>query len=179
MGKTLSARRYAAWDRFEALPSVWHADDDALATFGTADTVFYTPQVVNSSGAVADGIRHLCVSLRSIRDEPPRRAENIAAKARAREEERKRQELLLEADWFAPPPPPADESPSIPQAAAPGPRSVAAEAGHSVAGALRLGLLNPGAALRCSPSAGRASAGCSSRRCGSGALSEVSEAVTK
>jgi hypothetical protein len=120
VGKTLSARRYAAWDRFEALPPVWHADDDALATFGTADTVFYTPQVVNSPGAVADGIRHLCVSLRSIRDEPPRRAENIAAKARAREEERKRQELLLEADWFAPPPPPADESPSIPQAAAPG-----------------------------------------------------------
>ena len=119
-GKTLSARRYAAWDRFEALPPVWRADDDALATFGTADTVFYTPQVVNGPGAVADGIRHLCVSLRSIRDEPPRRAENIAAKARAREEERKRQELLLEADWFAPPPPPADELPSIPQAAAPG-----------------------------------------------------------
>ena len=59
VGKTLSARRYAAWDRFEALPPVWRADDDALATFGTADTVFYTPQVVNSPGAVADGIRHL------------------------------------------------------------------------------------------------------------------------
>ena len=82
--------------------------------------MFYTPQVVNSPGAVADGIRHLCVSLRSIRDEPPRRAENIAAKTRAREEERERQELLLDADWLAPPPPPADGSPSIPQAAAPG-----------------------------------------------------------
>jgi DNA transposition AAA+ family ATPase len=48
VGKTLSARCYAAWDRFEALPPVWRADDDALAAFDTADTVFYTPQVVNS-----------------------------------------------------------------------------------------------------------------------------------
>ncbi len=119
VGKTLSARRYAAWDRFEALPPVWHADDDALAAFGTADTVFYTPQVVNSPSVVADGIRHLCAKIRSIRDEPPRRAKSIAAKVWAREEERKRQELLLEADWFAPPPPPADEPPSIPEAAAP------------------------------------------------------------
>ena len=117
MGKTLSARRYAAWDRFEALPPVWRADDDALAAFGPADIVFYTPQVVNSPSAVAEGIRHLCASLRSIRDEPPRRAENCAAKTRAREEERKRQELLLEVDWFTPPPPLTDEPPSIPQAA--------------------------------------------------------------
>ena len=27
VGKTLSARHYAAWDRFEELPSVWYADD--------------------------------------------------------------------------------------------------------------------------------------------------------
>ena len=27
VGKTLSARHYADWDRFEALPSVWQADE--------------------------------------------------------------------------------------------------------------------------------------------------------
>ena len=30
VGKTLSARHYAAWDRFEALPFAWDADDQAL-----------------------------------------------------------------------------------------------------------------------------------------------------
>ena len=36
--KTLSARHYAEWDRFEALPSVWQADDAALASFAAVDT---------------------------------------------------------------------------------------------------------------------------------------------
>ncbi len=103
VGKTLSARRYAAWDRFEALPSVWRAEDCELAAFEDADTVFYTPDVVNSPRAVADGITHLCTSLRGIREEPRRRAEKAAARVQVREEERRRQERLLEVDWFAPP----------------------------------------------------------------------------
>jgi DNA transposition AAA+ family ATPase len=103
VGKTLSARHYADWDRFEALPSVWQADDEALAGFVEADTVFYTPQIVNSPSTVADGVRNLCISLRSIRQEPQRRAEQAAAKAQAREEEQRGQEFLLEGDWFAPP----------------------------------------------------------------------------
>jgi AAA domain len=53
VGKTLSARRYAAWDRFEALSSVWYADDDALAAFEGADTVVYTPEIVNSPRSVS------------------------------------------------------------------------------------------------------------------------------
>ena len=84
------------------LPSVWHADDEALAAFAGADTVLYTPEIVNSPRAVADGVRRLCTSLRSIREEPQRRAEQTAAQARAREEERRQRELLLEVDWFAP-----------------------------------------------------------------------------
>jgi DNA transposition AAA+ family ATPase len=111
VGKTLSARRYAAWDRFEALSSVRRAEDCELAAFEDADTVFYTPEVVNSPRAVADGITHLCTSLRSIREEPHRRAKNAAARAQVREEERQRQERLLEIDWFAPPPG-VDEEPS-------------------------------------------------------------------
>jgi DNA transposition AAA+ family ATPase len=57
VGKTLSARHYAAWDRFEELPSVWYADDTALAAFDGADTVLYTPHIVNSPRSVADDVR--------------------------------------------------------------------------------------------------------------------------
>lgn len=104
VGKTLSARRYAAWDRFEALPSVWRVEDRELVAFEDADTVFYTPEVVNSPRAVADGITHLCTSLRGLREEPRRRAEKAAARVQAREDDRRRQERLLEVDWLAPPP---------------------------------------------------------------------------
>jgi hypothetical protein len=110
VGKTLSARHYAAWDLFEALPSVWQADDAALAGFADADTVLYTPEIVNSPRGVADGVRQLCGSLRQIREEPQRRAESITARLQAREEERHQRELLLEVDWLAPRAP-RDEQP--------------------------------------------------------------------
>ena len=113
VGKTLSARHYAAWDRFETLPSVWQADDTALAGFAAADTVLYTPEIVNSPRAVADSVKQLCGNLRLIREEPQRRAEGIAARARASEEERRQRELLLEVDWFAPPVP-RDKEPAPP-----------------------------------------------------------------
>ena len=104
VGKTLSARHYADWDRFEALPPAWQADDEALAAFAGADTVLYTPEIVNSPSTVANGVRILCTGLGSIQQEPQRRAEQIAARARAREEEQRSRELLLEGDWFAAPP---------------------------------------------------------------------------
>ena len=102
VGKTLSARHYAEWDRFEALPSVWQADDEALAAFASVDTVLYTPEIVNSPSTVSHGVRSLCTSLGSIQQEPRHRAEQTAAQARAREEEQRSRELLLEGDWFAP-----------------------------------------------------------------------------
>lgn len=114
VGKTLSARRFADWDRFEALPSVWRAEDQELAAFVDADTVFYTPEVVNSPRAVADGVTRLCRILRSLREEPQRRAEQAAAVARASEEARRRQERLLERDWFAPSPD-VEEDPQLPR----------------------------------------------------------------
>src|SRR3954470_1565256 len=69
VGKTLSARHYADWDHFEALPSVWQADDEALAAFASGDTVLYTPEIVNSPSTVANGVRSLCISLSSIQQE--------------------------------------------------------------------------------------------------------------
>src|SRR4051812_608715 len=102
VGKTLSARHYADWDRFEALPSVWQADDEALAAFVNADTVLYTPEIVNSPSTVSHGVRSLCTSLGSIQQEPRRRDERTAIQVQASEEERRSRELLLEGDWFAP-----------------------------------------------------------------------------
>jgi hypothetical protein len=42
--------------------------------------------------------------LGSIQQEPQRRTDQVAARARAREEEQRRREFLLEGDWFAPSP---------------------------------------------------------------------------
>jgi hypothetical protein len=102
IGKTLSARHYTDWDRFETLPPVWKADDEELAALAGADTVLYTPEIVNSPNVVANGVKHLCASLRSIQQEPQRRADKATAEARIREEEQRRREVLLEKDWFAP-----------------------------------------------------------------------------
>jgi DNA transposition AAA+ family ATPase len=110
VGKTLSARHYAGWDRFEALPFVWDADDQALAAFDGADTVLYTPEIVNSPRAVEADVVRLCNRLRGIREEPRRREDDLAAQARRAEERRKQRELLLEVDWFAPRVPEDDES---------------------------------------------------------------------
>jgi len=119
VGKTLSARRYSAWDRFEALPYVWHAEDHALAAFEDADTVFYTPEIVNSPRGVADGIMRLCGQIRGIREEPGRRAEKAAVEARAREEEQRQRDIMLKMDWFAPLPDPDDEASPAPRFTAP------------------------------------------------------------
>src|SRR5215471_14919757 len=70
VGKTLSARRYATWDRFEALGAPWNADDSALAAFDDCDTIVYTPAIVNSPRQVAHDITRLCTAVRSIREEP-------------------------------------------------------------------------------------------------------------
>jgi DNA transposition AAA+ family ATPase len=112
VGKTLSARHYSAWDRFEDLPSTWHADDQALAAFDGADTILYTPEIVNSPRAVADGVTRLCNTLRGIREEPRRRADSAAAQARHAEERWRQRELLLEVDWFAPRVPRDDDEPA-------------------------------------------------------------------
>jgi DNA transposition AAA+ family ATPase len=119
VGKTLSARRYAEWDRFEALSSVWQADDDALAAFEGADTVVYTPEIVNSPRSVADSVTRLCANVRNIREEPRRRAESAAAKATAREEAQRQHDIMLRMDWFSPLPAQGDEPPALPQFSAP------------------------------------------------------------
>lgn len=61
----------------------------------------------------------LCASLRNIREEPERRIERAAAKARAEEERLRREEVMLKMDWFAPRPADADEPAAVPSYPAP------------------------------------------------------------
>jgi hypothetical protein len=100
VGKTLSARHYTDWDRFEALPSPAFADEAALAPFAAADTVLYTPEVVNSPGGVRQDIIRLCATLRLFRAEPERRARDIALTAAKRAEDQRRFEELQVIDWM-------------------------------------------------------------------------------
>ena len=104
VGKTLSARHYADWDRFEALPSVLAADDEALAAFAGADTVFYTPEIVNSPSAVANGVR---TSLHELAQHPAGRRSGATDRLPSRRWLARRSEdaenFFLEDDWFAPP----------------------------------------------------------------------------
>jgi len=100
VGKTLSARHYTDWDRFEALPSPVFADDADLATFTAADAILYTPEIVNSPGGVRQDITRLCATLRLLRAEPERRARDIALSAEKRAEDQRRFEELQAIDWM-------------------------------------------------------------------------------
>jgi hypothetical protein len=86
VGKTLSARHYTAWDRFEALRSPWDADETDLAAFAAADAVLYTPDVVNSPGGIRHDITRICTTMRALRGEPERRAANRAVAEEKRAE---------------------------------------------------------------------------------------------
>lgn len=115
VGKTLSARHYADWDRIEAQTPVRDADTAALMALLDSHTVFYTPAVVNSPGQVEREIGNLRYGLRSIlREERERKQrlqlDKILRQERAEEEERQRR-FLTEGDWFADPvsPKPASE----------------------------------------------------------------------
>jgi len=112
VGKTLSARHYTDWDRFEALPSPVLADEAALAPFAAADAVLYTPEVVNSPGGVRQDIVRLCTTLRQFRAEPERRARDAALTAEKRAEDRKRFEELQVIDWMRTPVTPTKPMPA-------------------------------------------------------------------
>jgi hypothetical protein len=117
VGKTLSARHYTDWDRFETIPSPWLADDATLALFAAANAVLYTPEIVNSPGRVQHDITRLCSTIRALRGEPERRAQDATLTAEKRAEDQRRFEELLVVDWMRPPPPAPEPKPVPPPAA--------------------------------------------------------------
>ena len=105
VGKTLSARHYADWDRIAAQWPVRDADTAALQVLQESQTVFYTPAVVNSPGQIARDLARLRYELRSLRVEERERQqrlelEPLQQEERAAEAERQRR-LLTEVDWYA------------------------------------------------------------------------------
>ena len=59
VGKTLSARYYADWDIVTAYLSHPNASEKRLARVAGSQTVFYTPEVVNSPRRIEAGIWRL------------------------------------------------------------------------------------------------------------------------
>lgn len=105
VGKTLSARHYADWDRIESTTPARDADTAALAGLLDSHTVFYTPAVVNSPGQIEREIGRLRYGLRSILLEERERRQRqhldtILRQEKAEEEEHQRR-FLTEMDWFA------------------------------------------------------------------------------
>jgi DNA transposition AAA+ family ATPase len=64
VGKTLSARQYAHWDRIEAAHARWESPNRVVPT-GVEDwhTVFYTPPVANTPRGIAHAVEARCAML--------------------------------------------------------------------------------------------------------------------
>ena len=64
VGKTLSARQYAQWDRIEAAHAGWESLNRVVPT-GVEDwhTVFYTPPVANTPRGIAHAVEARCAML--------------------------------------------------------------------------------------------------------------------
>jgi len=101
VGKTLSARHYADWDRVESvdlysLPKAIGADE-----MPGNGSVFYTAKVVNSPGQIEDDIARLRRDLRELIREGIRRKEEPRITAAQRKLEEEQADFLAKGDWFA------------------------------------------------------------------------------
>jgi hypothetical protein len=86
VGKTLSARHYANWNQVEAHSPYTYASDADLAALIGSQTVYYTPNVVNSPRQVEEAIRMRRNQLRAIPLEALHREEE-ALRERARQQD--------------------------------------------------------------------------------------------
>src|SRR5919198_459445 len=64
VGKTLSARHYAPWDRIEAAQDRWQSPNRVVPTeIADCYTVFYTPPVANTPRGIASAVEDRCAML--------------------------------------------------------------------------------------------------------------------
>jgi AAA domain len=75
VGKTLSARHYATWDKVQAYQPHGRSPETALHEVLGSDPIVYTPGVVNSPGQVERDIQQRRHTLRVISQEPINREE--------------------------------------------------------------------------------------------------------
>lgn len=103
VGKTLSARHYADWERLETAQPFHLAPWTEIEVLGRKSTIFYTPSVLNTPGKIDSEIGKLRQSLRLLALEPLRREEDkVLERVRRYEAERKKEweEHLLRHDWL-------------------------------------------------------------------------------
>src|SRR5215510_15966968 len=94
VGKTLSARHYANWNQVEAYSPYQCASDAELAAVLGSNTIFYTPNVVNSPRQIAQAIQGWRHRLRAIPVEALYREEETLL-ARARLEDAAKKEAFF------------------------------------------------------------------------------------
>jgi DNA transposition AAA+ family ATPase len=118
VGKTLSARHYANWDKVETYGYEKRADNGAyLDEVLGSHVVLYTPAVVNSPRQLEGDIGRLRQNLRSIPlDELYRIEEPLREEARIRKK-REQWEYFLTADWLCGNEAFHESEPTIPQIA--------------------------------------------------------------
>ncbi len=101
VGKTLSARHYAGWDRVES------ADPYACrGVFGPDEVpgpggVFYTAKVVNAAGQIEGDIARLRATMRELVLQAVRTEAGPRIAAAQRELEEERDEYLANGEWFS------------------------------------------------------------------------------
>lgn len=103
VGKTLSARRYANWDKVQAYQPYRETSEAALKEVLGSDTVFYTPMVVNSPAQVERDIELLRQRLHLICHEPIDREEKGKRRV-LQQEEKERRDRVFQIDWYREPP---------------------------------------------------------------------------
>jgi DNA transposition AAA+ family ATPase len=99
VGKTLSARHYARWDKVASYKRYMAASGVKLHDVLGSSVVFYTSTVVNTPRMVEDGISDLRKALRDfLIEDLYRQQDQQIDEARLREKMEK-EELLARADW--------------------------------------------------------------------------------
>jgi DNA transposition AAA+ family ATPase len=99
VGKTLSARTYSGWDKVKQTDR-WNS---GLVETPIFDTVFYTPDVVNSPGNISHGIRFARDTLKDLARRPLRLETEQQLEAIRRRDEEHEAELLTKHDWLSGP----------------------------------------------------------------------------
>jgi DNA transposition AAA+ family ATPase len=101
VGKTLSARRYADWDRVEAIEPYADSGDFRCDDVPGNGCVFYTATVVNSPGQIQGGVSQLRQRMRELVRQAIRTESAPVIAAVQRRLEKARDDYLVKHDWFA------------------------------------------------------------------------------
>jgi DNA transposition AAA+ family ATPase len=106
VGKTLSARHYANWDKVAAYRLYTCATAEEFAEVVGSTTVFYTPPVVNSPGRIEQDIVHRRTRLQSLALEKLYREQAVQQEAVRQKEATLLRQYINDPAWMSNPPPP-------------------------------------------------------------------------